>query len=155
MLKLKLQYFGHLIWRTDSLEKSLMLGKIESGRRKGWQRMRWLDGITDSMDEFEQALGAGDGQGSVTCCSPWGLKESDTTEWLNWSRTMMWIQLRYKEFPSPQRSFILLFYCHTYFILSSMPPTDCDFSNHSSLIALYNVNISRMLQKWKCTVYNI
>ena len=49
MLKLKLQYFGHLM-RTDSLEKTLMLGKIEGGRRRGWQRMRWLDGITDSMD---------------------------------------------------------------------------------------------------------
>ena len=47
---LKLQYFGHLTWRTDSLEKTLMLGKIESGRRRGWWRMRWLDGITDSMD---------------------------------------------------------------------------------------------------------
>ena len=50
MLKLKLQYFGHLMPRTDSFEKTLMLGKIESGRRRGWQRMRWLDGITDSMD---------------------------------------------------------------------------------------------------------
>ena len=50
MLKLKLQYFGHLMWRTDSLEKTLMLGKIEGGRRRGWQRMRWLDCITDSMD---------------------------------------------------------------------------------------------------------
>ena len=50
MLKLKLQYFGHLIQRTDSLEKTLMLGKIEGRRRRGWQRMRWLDGITDSMD---------------------------------------------------------------------------------------------------------
>ena len=50
MLKLKFQYFGHLIWRTDSLEKTLMLGKIEGRRRRGWQRMRWLDGITDSMD---------------------------------------------------------------------------------------------------------
>ena len=50
MLKLKLQYFGHLMQRTDSLEKALMLGKIEGGRRRGWQRMRWLDGITDSMD---------------------------------------------------------------------------------------------------------
>ena len=49
MLKLKLQYFGHLMWSTDSLEKTLMLGKIEGRRRKGWQRMRWLDGITDSM----------------------------------------------------------------------------------------------------------
>ena len=50
MLKLKLQYFGHLIQRTDSLEKTLMLGKIEGGRERGQQRMRWLDGITDSMD---------------------------------------------------------------------------------------------------------
>ena len=50
MLKLKLQYFGHLMQRTDSFEKTLMLGKIEGGRRKGWQRMRWLDGITDPMD---------------------------------------------------------------------------------------------------------
>ena len=50
MLKLKLQYFGHLMQRTDSLEKTLMLGKIESGRKRGRQRIRWLDGITDSMD---------------------------------------------------------------------------------------------------------
>ena len=50
ILKLKLQYFGHLMRRTDSLEKTLMVGKIEGGRRRGWQRMRWLDGITDSMD---------------------------------------------------------------------------------------------------------
>ena len=50
MLKLKLQSFGHLMWRTDSFEKSLMLGKIENRRRRGWQRMRWLDGITNSMD---------------------------------------------------------------------------------------------------------
>ena len=50
MLKLKLQYFGHLMWRTESLEKTLMLGRIEGRRRMGWQRMRWLDGITDSMD---------------------------------------------------------------------------------------------------------
>ena len=50
MRKLKLQYFGHLMWRSDSLEKTLILGKIEGRRRRGWQRMRWLDGITDSMD---------------------------------------------------------------------------------------------------------
>ena len=50
MLKLKLQYFGHLMWRADSFEKTLMLGNIEGRRRRGWQRMRWLDGITDSMD---------------------------------------------------------------------------------------------------------
>ena len=50
MLKQKLQYFGHLMWRADSFEKTLMLGKTEGRRRRGWQRMRWLDGITDSMD---------------------------------------------------------------------------------------------------------
>ena len=50
MLKLKLQYFGHLMWRADSFENTLMLGKIEGRRRRGWQRMKWLDGITDSMD---------------------------------------------------------------------------------------------------------
>ena len=83
MLKLKLQYFDHLIWRTDSLEKTLMLGKIESRRRRGWERMRWLDG-----HEFEQTLGVGDGQGSLACCNPWGRKESDTTEWLNWTDWM-------------------------------------------------------------------
>ena len=79
---LKLQYFGHLMWRSDSLEKTLMLGKIKSRKRRGWQRMRWLDGITNSMDEFE--IGVGDGQRSLVCCSPWDYKESDTTEWLNW-----------------------------------------------------------------------
>ena len=69
MVKLKLQYFGHLMQRTDSLEKTLMLVKIEGRRRRGQQRMRWLDGITESMDEFERALGVGDGQGSLACCS--------------------------------------------------------------------------------------
>ena len=66
--------------RADSFEKTLILGKIEGGRRRRQQRMRWLDGITNSMDESEQALGVGDGQGSLVCCSPWGLKESDMTE---------------------------------------------------------------------------
>ena len=72
-LKLKLQYFSHPMWRIDSLEKTLILGKIEGRRRRGWQRNRWLDGIT--IYEFEQALGVGEGQGSLTCCSPWGPKE--------------------------------------------------------------------------------
>ena len=57
-----------------------MLGKIEGSRRRGQQRMRWLDGITDSMDMSLSKLGDGDRQGSLVCCSPWGHKESDTTE---------------------------------------------------------------------------
>ena len=61
MLKLKLQYFDHLIQRTDSLEKTLMLGQIEGGRTRGQQKMRWLDVITDSVDMFEQSPGIGDG----------------------------------------------------------------------------------------------
>ena len=81
MLKLKFRYFGHLMRRTDSLEKTLMLGKIEGRRERGQQRTRWLDGITDSMDiEFVQAPGDVKGQKSLARCSPWGHKESDTTE---------------------------------------------------------------------------
>ena len=83
MLKLKLQYFGHLMRRVDSLEKTLMLGGIGGRRRRGRQRMRWLDGITDSMDMILSRLRELDGQGSLACCNSWGRKESDTTERLN------------------------------------------------------------------------
>ena len=79
MLKLKLQYFGHLMQRTDSFAKTLMLERIEKEKRAteneivGWHHR--LDG-----HEFEHASGVGDGQGGLACCSPWGRKESDTTE---------------------------------------------------------------------------
>ena len=84
MLKLKLQYCGHLMWRFDSLEKTLMLGGIGGRRRRGQQRMRWLDGI-HRLDghEFEWTPGVGDGQGGLACCDSWGRKKSDTTEQLN------------------------------------------------------------------------
>ena len=85
MLKLKLQFFGHLMQRVDSLEKTLMLGRIGGRRRRGRQRTRWLDGITDSMgSESEWTPGDGDGQGGLACCDSWGRKELDTTEQLNW-----------------------------------------------------------------------
>ena len=79
MLKLKLQHFGQLMRRIDSLEKTQMLGGIAGRRRMGRQRMRWLDGITDLMDmSLSKLLGVGDGQGCLACC-----KESDTTDQLN------------------------------------------------------------------------
>ena len=80
MLKLKLQYFGHLMQTADSFEKTLMLGKIEGRKRSGRQRMRWLDGITDSMDMTLSKLKelVMDSE-SLVCFSPWGHKESDMT----------------------------------------------------------------------------
>ena len=87
MLKLKLQYSGPPMRRTDSLEKTLMLGTIAGRRKRGRQRMGTV-GWHHRPDghEFEQALGVGDGQGSLVCCSPWDHKQSDTTEWLNWTK---------------------------------------------------------------------
>ena len=77
---LKLQYFGHLMRRADSLGKTLMLGKIEGKRRRGQKRMKWLDDITDSMDMSFSQLCEMVEDGSLVCYSPWGRKESDTTE---------------------------------------------------------------------------
>ena len=82
MLKFYLQYFDHLMKRANSLEKTQMLGKVEGKRRRGQQRMRWLDGITDSMDmslsKLQELLM--DRKGGLVCCIPWGRKESDMTE---------------------------------------------------------------------------
>ena len=77
---LKLQYFGHLMQRTDSLEKILMLTNIEGRKRRGRQRMKWLDGITDSMDMSLSKLQELVMDRSLACCSPWGCKELDMTE---------------------------------------------------------------------------
>ena len=85
ILELKLQYFSHLMQRADSFEKTLMPGKIEGRRRRGRQRMRWLDGITQLWTWVWLAQGVGDGQGGLACCGSWGHKELDTTEQLYWT----------------------------------------------------------------------
>ena len=109
MLKLKLQYFGHLMWRTDSLEKTLMLGKIEGGGEgdyRGWDG--WMASPTRwTWVWASSSPGVGDGQGSLVCCSPWGHKESDMTERLNWTDDHM-SSCRNKDCNSCEYFFLIL-----------------------------------------------
>ena len=116
MLKLKLHYFGHLMRRTDSLEKTLMLGKTE-GRRRGRQRMSWWDGITDSMDMSLSKL-----QELVMDreASPWGHKELDMTERLNWTEPRFWKAKAKKMVDVSQSIILLLFSCS--FVSNSLWP---------------------------------
>ena len=110
MLKLKLQYFGHLMRRTDSLEKPPILGKIEGGRRRR-QRMRWLDDIADSMDMiWGKLLGVGEGQGGLACCSPWVAKSR--TRLSNWTElnatTLITLVSDFHTHLNPRRRYIII-----------------------------------------------
>ena len=104
MLKPKLQYFGHLMWTDDSLEKSLMLGKIEGRRRRGCQRLRWLDSIRDEH-ELGQTPEDNEEQRGLACCSPWGCQLSDATGRLN---------------NNNNNKYYLVYMCNIFFIQSSI-----------------------------------
>ena len=108
MLKLKLPYFSHLMRRADSFEKTLILGKIEGRRRRGWQRMRWLDGITDSMDMNLSKLREMIKDREAGVLPSMGGKKSDTTEWLNNKRSSRELPL---SFSSPCESTVSAVTC--------------------------------------------
>ena len=92
MVKLKHQYFSHLMWRADSLEKTVMLGNIDGKRRSDLQRMRWLDSITNSMDmNLSKCQERAKNKGAWDVASPWGHKVLDTTQWLNSSNNSSWL----------------------------------------------------------------
>ena len=104
MLKLKLQYFGYIMRRADSLRKNPDAQKDWGRRRRGWQNMRWLDGIINSMDMSLSKLRDIERLESLVCCSPWGHKELGTTEWLNWTELL-------SIFKETHASYICILFC--------------------------------------------
>ena len=141
-LKLKLQYFGHLMQTVNSLEKTLMLGKIEGRRRKGWQRMKWLDGIINSMDiSLSKTPGDSEGQEGLACCSPWGRKDLGTTDQLNNSLTSnsqvvmcTWVRGGRTGIQSPLYSAIDLI-----FPAQILQPTETTCQSQTSVLGMWNV----------------
>ena len=161
MLKLKLQYFGHLMGRADSLEKTPMLGGIGGRRRRGRQRMRWHHRLNGH--EFEWTLGVGDGQGGLECCDSWVCKESDTTERLNWTELKIWHMLEinyffqnsliFLKYPEEENQclrymrifvpnvFILLYYLHFKALTSTVRWSFKMFIIHDILLSYIHYNL--------------
>ena len=153
MLKLKLQYLGHRMLRTGSLEKTLMLGKIEGRRRRQWEWDGWME-LPIWWTWVWTIPGVGDGQGNLACCSPWGCKESNTTEWLNWTESVPapWSQLRKSMYdrqrPEPCRLYVVTWLTphtlnlHWPFITSKSCVIFCKFLNLSvpEILHLWNKN---------------
>ena len=121
MLKLKLQDFGHLMQRVGSLEKTLMVGGTWGRRRRGRQR-RWLDGSLTGWCVFEWTLGVGDGQGGLVCCKSWGRKQSDTTEWLNWTELSVCCTVKWLNYRHLYTHFKILFSIMVYYRILSIVP---------------------------------
>ena len=139
MLKLKLQYFGHLMWRVDSLEKTLMLGRIGGRRKRGWQdeMAGWHHRLNGH--EFEWTPGVGDGQGGLACFNSWGLKELHTTEGLFWSDIHGFINEVWFKPP---------------LVISILLPT-CSFTVHEFKLSNQSLEITCLNFIWRYEMENI